>query len=138
MFRTLWNRWLSQRSVPPDAGAAGERLAEKHLVQQHRYRTVARNWRSPRDRREEIDLVMRDGDVLVFVEVKTRVRGALVPGYHAVDQRKKRVLRRAIQSYLQRLVQRPVTHRLDVVEVEMPRPGDSGDAELRHFVNVSF
>ena len=49
-------------------GAAGERLARRHLEQQG-YEFLAANWRRPYG---EIDLIMRDGDALVFVEVKTR------------------------------------------------------------------
>ena len=89
MLRSFLNKWLSQRSVPSNRGAQGEHYAERYLVKYGKMRLIARNWRNPRDRREEIDLVMRDGEVLVFVEVKTRSAGALVPGYHAVDARKK-------------------------------------------------
>ncbi len=67
------------------AGVEGERLAARFLRKQNGYKIVARNWRSPRDRRDEIDLVCRDGLTLVFVEVKTRAADALVSGYHAVD-----------------------------------------------------
>lgn len=59
----------------------------------------------------------RDGEVLVFVEVKTRSAAALVPGYFAVDRRKKKVLLSAIRAYLDRLTQRPRTFRFDIVEV---------------------
>src|SRR5688572_29660345 len=102
-------------------GDRGERLAAEWLKREKGFSLVTRNWRSPRDRREEIDLVCRDGEVLVFVEVKARAAGALVPGYHAVDERKKRVLRRAIEAYLGGLGEagRPATFRFDVVEVSM-------------------
>ena len=80
---------------------------------------LTRNWRSPRDQRDEIDLVCRDGDVLVFVEVKARAAGALVSGYLAVDERKKRALRRAVQAYLGQLVPPPRTFRFDIVEVTL-------------------
>ena len=49
-------------------GRSGEGIARKHLERQG-YVFVAANWRC---RAGELDLVMRDGDVLVFVEVKTR------------------------------------------------------------------
>ena len=97
---------------------------------------VARNWRSPRDRRDEIDLVCRDGDALVFVEVKTRTAGALVPGYYAVDGRKKRVLLRTAKAYLARLREKPRTFRLDVVEVALPGGAADAAPEIRHFENV--
>lgn len=120
-----------------DAGEAGEELAAAWLQRECALAIVAQNWRNPNDRREEIDLVGRDRDVLVFVEVKARSAGALVPGFHAVDARKKRVLRRAIRSYLSRLAVKPRTFRFDVVEVILP--GDAtAKPEILHFENVTL
>jgi putative endonuclease len=120
-----------------DAGTRGEDLAAAWLRRERGLAIVARNWRSPRDRREEIDLVARDRDVLVFVEVKAREPGALVPGFFAVNERKKRVLRRAIRSYLARLREKPRTFRFDVVEVILP-PGGERPPEIIHFENVAL
>jgi putative endonuclease len=114
----------------------GERRAEDYLVRERGFKRVARNWRNPADRREEIDLVMKDGEVLVFVEVKTRAQGALVSGYHAVDERKRRVLRRAVRAYLRGMTERPPTHRFDIVEVAWPVEGSDAEPELHHFERV--
>lgn len=119
------------------AGAEGERRAALFLRKNQGYKIVAHNWRSPHDRRDEIDLVCRDGEVLVFVEVKTRAADALVSGYYAVDRAKKRVMLRACTDYLRRLgsAARPVTYRFDVVEVS--RAGEAGaEPVVRHFENV--
>jgi putative endonuclease len=134
--------WL-QRFTRPRAAAAhsptattgelGERIAEKFL-RARGYRIITRNWRSPRDRRDELDLVCRDGDTLVFVEVKTRAATALVSGYHAIDARKKAVLRRAATTYLRALRPPPATFRLDVVEVATHVDGTP--PEVRHLENV--
>lgn len=119
----------------PFGGAAGERAAAEFLRREHGFVIVARNWRSPRDRRDEIDLICRDGEVLVFVEVKARAAGALVPGYYTVNARKKRVLRRACSAYLRALAgEAPRTFRLDIIEVAVPSGG--GTPEVRHFENV--
>lgn len=117
-------RWFKQFSGAQsvrahEVGAAGERAAELFLRERHGYEIVARNWRHGRD---EIDLVCSDGDVLVFIEVKARSVGALVPGYYAVDRRKKKALRRAIHAFLTSLKVRPKTFRFDVVEVQV-EPG---------------
>ena len=114
-------RWFKQFSHggaggAREIGAAGERAAERFLRERHGYEIVAKNWRSGKD---EIDLVCRDRDVLVFVEVKARSSGALVPGYYAVDRRKKKALRRAIHAFLTSLRSRPRTFRFDIVEVQM-------------------
>ena len=73
----------------------GERAAERFL-RALGYRVVARNWRSPRDRRDEADLLARspDGGSLVIVEVK-RASGPWDP-LGRVDSRKKEVLWRLL------------------------------------------
>lgn len=133
-----WWRKLFRPRVAPSVGERGERRAAEWLQRERKFCVVTRNWRSPHDRRDELDLVCRDGDVLVFVEVKARAAGALVPGYYAVDARKKRVLRRTIKAYLRGLREKPRAFRFDVVEVSAnaaSRAGESPDAVL-HFENV--
>lgn len=131
----VWQRLAPRPAAPPaaEAGARGEKAAADFLVKRQGFAIVARNWRSPRDERDEIDLVARDGDVLVFVEVKARSVDALVPGYHAIDERKKRVLRRAVHAYLAALRDPPRTFRFDVVEVAL---SDRLPAQCLHFENV--
>lgn len=120
------------------AGRRGERLAARHLRRELGFRIVARNWCSPRDLRDELDLVARDGDALVFIEVKTRMAGALVPGLFAVNRRKKRVVRRAARAYLTGLERKPRTVRFDVVEVELPERGVRGTPTVRHFAGIGL
>jgi putative endonuclease len=135
-------RWLQQILASwkgeTKSGDRGEHLAAEWLRRERGFAIVVQNWRNPRDRREEIDIVGRDGDVLVFVEVKTRAANALVPGYHAVDKRKKRVLKSAAQTYLAQLRHKPQTFRFDVVEVSMPVGTANGQAvpEILHFENI--
>lgn len=136
MFHFL--RDLFRVKPAPGSGAEGEQLAAEWLQRERRFSIVARNWRSPRDRRDEIDLVCRDGDALVFVEVKTRTARALVPGFHAVDARKKRVLRRAARVYLALLRDRPRTFRCDVVEVTLSGGSSTAAPEILHFENVAL
>lgn len=125
---------LLGRAAPADAGAKGEQYAADWLRRECGFAVVTRNWRNPRDEREEIDLVCRDGAVLVFVEVKARSEDALVPGYFAVNPRKKRVLRRAIDAYLRLLRHRPATFRFDVVEIAHRAGGEP--VEVLHFANI--
>jgi len=112
-----WWRKIFGLRPPPTTGERGEKTAAVWLARERGFEIVARNWRNPQDRRDEIDLVCRDREALVFVEVKARAAGALVPGFYAVDARKKRVLRRTIKAYLAGLREKPPTFRFDIVEV---------------------
>ena len=116
-------------------GAVDERIAADLLRRERGFAGVARNWRSVRDRRAEIDLACREGEALVFVEVKTRATGAMVSGYDSVTPRKKRALCRA---YLALLPRRPRTFRFDVVEIELLAEGAPQDARpaVRHSENI--
>src|SRR6185436_18696095 len=117
-----WVKKMFGFAALPGAGSRGEQLAVAWLQRERRFQIVERNWRNPRDRRDEIDLVCRDGEALVFIEVKARAAAALVPGFFAVDARKKRVLRRTIKAYLAGLHERPRTFRFDIVEVSFRAP----------------
>ncbi len=137
-LKALLFRRSSQTPASSKRGEAGERLAEAYLRREKGFKPVARNWRNPLDRREEIDLVMKDGDVLVFVEVKTRALDAMVPGYHAVDADKRKILRRGISAYLRGMSKPPRTHRLDVVEVGWPPAGSEVEPKVRHIERVAL
>jgi putative endonuclease len=67
--------------------------------------------------RDEIDLVARDGQALVFVEVKTRFSEQFGRPESAVDRRKRQVLSRAAVRYIRKLRDPQVCFRFDVVEV---------------------
>jgi len=113
-------------------GQVGELAAEKFLKREKGFKICERNWRSGRD---EIDLIAYEFDILVFVEVKTRRAGGLVPGYYSVDDRKKCALKRVAQAYMRTLKQAPNTYRLDVVEVNrFPEK----EWEIFHFSNIDW
>ncbi len=134
-----WLNSLLHWFRPADAGAEGEALAADFLRRERGFRLVARNWRNPRDRRDEIDLIGRIDGVLVFVEVKARSADALVPGYYAVNARKKRILLRTCMAYLKQLRPAVATFRFDVVEVSLAPKDATGRAsapEILHFENV--
>ena len=106
-------------------GRAGEQAARKHL-QRLGLKFLTANFRS---KRGEIDLVLRDHDCLVFVEVKTRSSEAWTRPAAAVNARKRRLLSATALDYL-RLIDNPqVRVRFDVVEVLLI---DSEVREVRH------
>jgi putative endonuclease len=84
------------QSARQELGAAGELLARRHL-ERRGYRFVAANWRRPYG---ELDLIMRDGDVLVFVEVKTRSGERLGAAEEALTWAQSRRLLRGAQTFL--------------------------------------
>ncbi len=104
--------WWAARRPPAGLGAWGERQAEEFYRRQGG-RCLARNWRHGRD---ELDLVILEGAVLVFVEVKTRHADEGGEGYWAVNRRKKRALRRAAGAWIRQIGGACHT-RFDVVEV---------------------
>ena len=68
----------SLQSQIGQTGARGEALAAEYLNRKRDFCILARNWRNPYDRREEIDIVALQGNATVFVEVKTRTAGCLL------------------------------------------------------------
>jgi putative endonuclease len=83
------------------------------------YVMVGRNYRSP-GRRGEIDLIGWDGDILCFIEVKTRTSHDVKPAEAAVDHEKRRELAGMARAYLRRLQEVP--WRFDVVSVYYESP----------------
>lgn len=113
-----------------EIGAMSEEAATLYLCEQKNFRILARNWRSGR---EEIDIIARDREILVFVEVRARQSTALVSGYHSVTKRKKEALRRAAIAYLRKINRRAEHYRFDIVEIRLCM----GEIEsLQHFENI--
>ena len=129
MFDSL-RRLIGGKEV--STGSAGEKAAEQFLKREKGFKIRERNWRHGKD---ELDLIAEEDGILVFVEVKTRRAGGLVPGYYSVDDRKKRALKRAAMAYIKTLRHAPQTYRLDVVEVNY-RPEEAW--EILHFSNVKW
>lgn len=84
------------------------------------FRPVARNWRC---RLGEIDLVVRRGGLLAFVEVKTRSGAALGGGYEAVGRRKQQKLRQLAEAFIAGELGAGTRYRFDVASVMPGREG---------------
>lgn len=100
-------------------GRYGERVAAEHLRAAGMV-VLDRNWRC---RWGELDLVVRDGDVLVGVEVRTRRSLAAGTPLESVTPRKVARLRRLLGLWCQEHPVRAAGLRLDVVAVVLPRRG---------------
>jgi putative endonuclease len=100
-------------------GAYGERMAERHLTAAGLV-VLDRNWRC---RDGEVDLILRDGDDVVFCEVKTRRTDLFGTPAEAIDAVKVRRLRRLAALWLAQTSVRPREIRFDVVQVWLQRRG---------------
>ncbi len=118
----LSNRWrsrflLSRASSRPQhlrRGAQGETLACRFLRRKG-YKVLYRNFKGHSG--GEIDIVCRDNDTLVFVEVKTRTREDYGRPITAVDRQKQKRISRGGLSWLRMLDNPDILFRFDVVEV---------------------
>lgn len=96
--------------VQRDSGAKAEQLAAQFL-QQRGLKFLQQNYRC---RFGEIDLVMQDGDTLVFAEVRLRSRGDFGGAAASINSAKQKKLVRAAQHYLAGLASTPAC-RFDAV-----------------------
>lgn len=115
--------WLWDCLTPwrrPTVGAWGERWAAR-LLKAKGWWLLERNahpWRHG-----ELDLVMRRGEVILFVEVKTRASEAFGRPLAAIDRRKRERMRRCATHWLVQRGLLAAPHRFDAVEV-VGRPGE--------------
>jgi putative endonuclease len=102
-----------------ELGERGERLAEKYL-KKNGYRIVARNYRCPLG---EIDLIVRDGDTIVFVEIKGKSSHRFGSAAEAVTAAKQRRLARVASHYLSTFKLHDSYVRFDVVGIHWAGTG---------------
>ena len=118
----LSNRWRSRfsrwRNLPKSGhlrrGARGEKLACRFL-RRNGYEVLYRNFRGRTG--GEIDVVCRDNDTLVFVELKTRTSEDFGRPFEAVDRAKRKRISRGGLAWLRMLDNPDILFRFDVVEV---------------------
>jgi putative endonuclease len=121
-----------EKPLPTDRqelGARGETLAEEWLAGRG-YQVVARNYRCAYG---EVDRIMREGDVLVFVEVKTRRSGDFGTPSEAVTAFKRRQISRTALHFLQHEAEDDPSCRFDVIEVMFT---DGSPPQVRHLPAV--
>jgi len=131
---SLWQQIKAKLAGDPKPehlrrGELGERAAKKFLQGQG-LKFLAANFRSERG---EIDLIFRDGECLVFIEVKTRSSEAWARPAAAVDARKRKLLSQTALDYLKLLKYPEVKFRFDIVEVLLK---DGEVSEIRHLPNT--
>lgn len=115
LLRAALNRWL---------GNAGENAAARYLRKKG-LRILIRGYRTSRG---EIDLIARDGDTVVFVEVKTRRQGQPA---EAVTLEKQRRLTLAAVEFLKRHNLLEGRARYDIVAIVWP--DNAAEPVIEHF-----
>lgn len=112
------NRFLPSKALPTPQhlrrGVHGEKLASRFL-RNRGYKILYRNFKGRSG--GEIDIVCRDRDTLVFVEVKTRTREDFGRPFTAVDRQKRQRISRGALNWLRMLDNPDILFRFDVVEV---------------------
>jgi putative endonuclease len=103
-----------------ERGVAGETLACRHL-QRAGYKILYRNFRGRTG--GELDIVCRDRDTLVFVEVKTRSSEDFGRPFETVRADQQRRISRGALAWLRMLDNPDILFRFDVVEVVMREGG---------------
>lgn len=105
-------------------GSDGEELAVRYLTKKG-YRIIARNYKTPLG---EIDIIAKDGDTLVFLEVKTRTSDSFGYPFEAVDNHKKRKIRNVALLFLKKMKEEPAA-RFDVLSISF---AVGGKKEITH------
>lgn len=114
-------------------GQLGEQLALKTLKRLG-YKDIVRNYRC---RLGEVDLVAKDGDTLVFVEIKTRRGRSVGIAKEAVDSRKQRQLSRVALSFMKAHDCADAKARFDVVAINLD--GERPQVEvIRNAFDVAY
>ena len=123
--------WRGRRSSLAEHLRTGERGEEAafFFLRQNGFTVVAQRWNDgplPGD----LDLIAWHGDVLCFIEVKTRTSVEVATASSAVDRQKRRTLRRLARHYLRQLPEgQPPDSRFDIVTV-YELPGEPREVRL--------
>ncbi|MCB9247989.1 MAG: YraN family protein [Ignavibacteriales bacterium] len=112
-----------------ETGDRGEKLAAELLIKKN-YKIVEQNYRFGHG---EIDIIAKDKDVLVFVEVKTRKNLEFGPPEFAVTKNKHRQIRKIAEAYLYEKKISDLDCRIDVVAILLKK---NLPPEINHIENA--
>lgn len=115
-------------------GEVGEQEAIKYLVR-NRYKILIRNFRC---RFGEIDIIARDGEYIVFIEVKTRKDCRFGVPSEAVSYHKRHKIIKVAQYYLLQKRLEDINVRFDIVEVIGSLVGDKPVIESVGVIKDAF
>ena len=107
-------------NLPPGTGRAGAAAARRFVTNDLGYKIAETNFRT---REGEIDIVASDGELLIFIEVKTRTNRKFGSGIEQVSRSKAERLQLTAQRYLADNDRESSDWRIDLISVEMGRSG---------------
>ncbi|MBR5604605.1 MAG: YraN family protein [Bacteroidales bacterium] len=113
-----------------DLGALGEQFALEYLLEKN-YQILETNWVCGH---KEVDIIAKDGDTIVFVEVKTRHSKCLVDPEITVDYYKQRHLIWAANSYVNRY-QYDLDVRFDIIAIVV---NPNNEKKIEHIVDAFY
>lgn len=111
-------------------GADGEEIAKNYLINND-YKILAQNYHS---RFGEIDIIAKDKDCFVFVEVKTRSSASFGTALEAITVFKLRKIIKTSQFYLNQFKLGDVCYRFDAIEVKFL----NGESLIDHIQNITL
>lgn len=112
-----------------ELGRKGEDLAVQYL-QGRGFDVIDRNWRCDQG---EIDVIARQDDAVVFVEVKTRSSTAYGHPFEAITLSKMARMRRLAAAWCAQAQPRPANIRIDAIAIIAPR---NAQAQIEHLQGV--
>lgn len=114
-----------------EIGQLGEQHAVSFLTH-HQYSILERNWRF---KKAEIDIIAMNGNVLVFIEVKSRVSSFYEDAEHLVDYKKEALIIDAGQRFMEHIGHTDEL-RFDIISVYLDRNYQL--KKIKHFVDAFF
>ncbi len=121
--------WLTMRNLRQILGQKGEKQAARYLKKKG-YKIVTSNYRCQYG---EIDLIAKNADILIFIEVKTRTSSDFGGPAAAVDCRKQKQISKVAHHYLVTHHNDDVDARFDVISILSP---SGKKTEIEHITNA--
>lgn len=112
-------------------GKLGEDIASKYLIKLG-WKIINRNYQK---RYGEIDIIARDKNTLVFVEVKTRKGDGFGPIEESIPPWKIRILKKSVNFYLHLQPSYPSLMRVDFVGIELLQ--NNQVEKISHYKNIT-
>lgn len=125
---------IFKRKNQPNIGVIGENIAEKYL-KKNGYKIIKRNYKNTKGKTlGEIDIIAKDQECLVFIEVKTRTGDKNSIPEEAINRAKLLKLRKVAENYIKNKRFWRLNHRFDAISITIPK-GEQG-FKIKHIESI--